>query len=169
MAILVQNDAGSIDGANAYVSVAEFKAYHDGRGNSYGAAADAAIEQAIVRATDYLDTRFRFVGIRCRPEQRTAWPRVAAEDPDRFVRTGIPVEVKEACSEYALLALTQEVNPNPTQDATGRPVQAKSSAVGPISESTTYAAGAVFQLPKYPKADQKIRPLTEVGWEVRRG
>jgi hypothetical protein len=43
MTLIVQNDAGDAAGANGYISVAEFKTYHDARGNSYAGKTDDQI------------------------------------------------------------------------------------------------------------------------------
>lgn len=54
-----------IDGANAYMSVSEVVKYHLARGNVLPATAtDQAIQQGIVKATDYLDGRYRYSGVK---------------------------------------------------------------------------------------------------------
>lgn len=172
MTLVVQDDTGTVSGANGYISVAEFKTYHDDRANDYSAAVDdAAIGVAIVKATDYLDQRFAFVGRRrTGREQTTEWPRTNAYDRDGFYVSNIPTELKEACAEYALRAIAAALNPDPDADATGRAVQSKSESVGPISSSVTYVAGAVLSLPKYPAADLRLTKtgLVMQGGEVRR-
>lgn len=159
MALNVQTDNGNVANANAYITLAEFTAYHADRGNAIpGTPTDAQKEQAIIRATDYLDQRFRFVGRRLLGrDQNTEWPRMDAWDLDQDLVTGIPVEIKEAAAEYALRALTAELNPDPSRDASGAKVQAKSQQVGPIAQSFTYVSGATFTMPKYPAADMKLR------------
>lgn len=168
MSFLVQNDSGSVVGATAYISVSEFRSYFSDRGVETTDFDDATVQGAIVRATDYLDGRFRFLGERSTVEQRTEWPRIGVVDQNDLSRDGIPAEVKEACCEYTLVALNQEINPNPEQDSTGRSVQSKSSAVGPISESVTYVGGAIHELPKYPKADVRLRRLVVRSGETAR-
>ena len=54
----------SIVGANAYINAAYFEAYHDTRGHLYPASPVSAIEAAIVNATDYIDQRYRFKGVK---------------------------------------------------------------------------------------------------------
>ena len=159
MTFAVQDDTGGVSGANAYVSVADFKTYHDDRGNDYsGAVDDAALEVAIIKATDYLDTRFRYMGKkRLGRDQLTEWPRTSAWDRDRYYLNDVPVEVKEATSEYALRAIAGSINPDPVLDDTGRIVQSKSEKVGPIEESKKYVEGGGFSLPAYPEADQKLK------------
>lgn len=54
-----------IDGANAYIQVSDFVKYHLARGNAVPAgAATEEIQQAIVQATDYLDQRYQFSGVK---------------------------------------------------------------------------------------------------------
>lgn len=64
MTLKVQNSYGSVASANAYITLAEFKSYHDDRGNDYSGFIDAKLENAIIKATDFLDTRFNFLGIK---------------------------------------------------------------------------------------------------------
>lgn len=174
MAFTPQDSTGLVAGANAYITVAEFKAYHDDRGNSYAAApTDPDIEKAIVRASDYLDERFSFVGTRrnLRPVQTTEWPRTGAYDRDGAAVNDIPDAVKEATAEYALRAISAALNPDPDRDTSGAAVAKKAEAVGPISESVEFVGGAVFVMPKYPAADQKLRRagLVRSGGTVLRG
>lgn len=158
MAFTVQDDTGLITGANAYISEAFADTYHSDRGNTAWAAEMSAAKQiAIVRATDYLDLRFRYVGERLyHTGQSTEWPRNDAYDVDDDQVLGIPPEIQEATAEYALVALSQSLVTNPDRDDTGRAVQAKTEKVGPISESVEYRAGAGFEMPKYPSADRKL-------------
>lgn len=158
MAFLVQDDNGSVANANAYITVEFFKSYHQDRGNVIpGSPTDPDLERAIVRATDYLDQRFAFVGRRLRNDQTTEWPRISAYDRDRYLVNGIPPQVKEATAQYALRALSAELNPDPARDSTGAKIQSKSQEVGPIAQSITYVSGAVFEMPTYPAADSLLR------------
>lgn len=169
--IIVQNDGGTAAGANAYIDTDWFKAYHDARGNAY-AGTDTELEQAIIRATDYLDQRFTFVGKRrLGRDQTTEWPRTSAWDRDRRYINDVPEEVKEATAEYALRALTETLNPDPDRDPSGRTVHSKSEQVGPISESVTFTYGGAYTMPAYPAADRKLvkAGLVTPGGTVRRG
>ena len=155
MAFTLQDDSGSVDNANAYIDADYFKTYHNDRGNSFSSGT-GDIQKAIIKATDYLDHRFRYVGDRVRTAQRTSWPRLGAEDVNGQCRSGIPVEVKEAAAEYAFIALSQALNPAPDRDDTGRLVKSKREHVGPIEEETEYFSGAL-SLPEYPVADQRLK------------
>lgn len=155
--LVVQDNNGSVAGANAYLSVEELQAYHTARGNAL-TGSTTQLEQAIVRATDYIDRRFNFVGKKrmASPEQTTAWPRIGARDADSHYQAGIPLAVKDACAEYALRALQASLMPDPDRDSTGVAIQAKIEQVGPIHEATHYVVGASFTLPKYPLADSLL-------------
>lgn len=173
MALHVQDDNGSVGAANSYLTVDEFKAYHTDRGNVFSAYSDSLIQTSLVRATDYLDQRFTFVGERLRGrDQTTEWPRSNARDRDRYAVLGIPTEVKEATAEYALRACAiGALNPDPSRDDSGAAVQSKTETVGPITETTTFVSGSRFSLPKYPAADQKLYKagLVRTGGTLARG
>lgn len=82
----VQVDAGTTALANAYITLAEFKQYHDNAGNDYSAYIDAKIQLAIVRATFYLDNRFTFPGRKTVVVDPAASPPVTVEQPTQWPR-----------------------------------------------------------------------------------
>lgn len=112
MAFTVETGAG-LANANAFVSVADFKAYCDLRGLGYSDYSDAQIEQAIVRATDYLSNSFAWQGWRVKERgasggaQALAWPRVSVVDGAGYSvpSTSLPVELVQATSEIAFYEL----------------------------------------------------------------
>ena len=169
MAFTIQDDSGGVANANAYIAVQFFKDYHGDRGNDVSSFTDPQIEQAIVLATDYIDVRFEYVGDRLLSDQCTEWLRLDAQDIDDRVVNGIPKAVQEATAEYAFRARTviaagtlaqNSLNPTPDRDATGQPVKRKAERVGPIATDISFttgdAVGSVFELPRYPVADQKL-------------
>jgi hypothetical protein len=171
MAFTIQNDLGTVAGANAYLSVADFKAYCDDRGMAYSSYADPVIEKAIVKATDYIDRRFRYKSVRLQTSgQRTQWPRLDVFDADSTLIHGIPQAVKDACAEYAHRALSTTLLADPSREDNGQQVSMKSETVGPITETTQYS-GSGFQLPRYPTADMILTQagLVVVGNTVVRG
>lgn len=164
---------GGLAAANAYVSVAAFRAYHADRGNDVLAQPDSAVQIAIIRASDYIDRKNRgnFIGIRLRPPsaQRMSWPRSNAKYRDGTSALGVPIEVEEATNEYAFRALTITLAPDPTYDDRNQRVTSKTEIVGPLEESTTYSdSGATFKFRKYPEVDALLRDLVIAGNEVRR-
>jgi hypothetical protein len=169
VAFTVQTDAGSVTGANSYISVQEFKDYHDDRGNDYSTYTTPQIEVALVIATDHLDTRFDFVGERrTGVNQATEWPRLDAVNNKEQDVYGIPSAVKEATAEYAIRNLAgTTLDPDPAVDAYGQAVKLKREKVGPIEEETEYAGGGtIHQEPSFPAADKK---LISAGLVVRPG
>ena len=170
MFFVVQDDNGSILNANAYISVAQFKEYHSARGNPIRHLSALEIQQAIVRATDYLDQRFNYVGEKTRREQETQWPREDAYDSDDNPVYGIPFEVVRATSDYALIASQMQINPTPIREDNGRIVSQRFEKVGPLEERTVYEGSVRFEMPRYPIADNILqrRGLVRRGSRIRR-
>lgn len=161
MAFTVEDGSG-LSTANAYVSVASVDTHHTDRGNTRWTDFSATDkEQAIVRATDYVDKRFgkRFRGVRQLKDQALEWPRLDAFDDDGFLLSGslddIPRNLAKAIAEYALrAAICNVLAPDPTlpvpkQDLTidagerdtaviTGEVTRKKEVVGPLEEDTWY-------------------------------
>jgi hypothetical protein len=159
VAIIVQSDDGTVVGANAYPSVAEFKAYHDARGNAYGSN-DSLIEQAIVRATDYVDQRFKFRSTKLLQVQFTQFPRVLFQDDDGFDVEGIPAALKYAVCEYALRAMSAPLFQDAPAPDGGRIIDAITQKVDVLEQAITYApsvGSGAFVMPAYPPADLMLQ------------
>lgn len=155
MAFTLQLDT-PVAGANAYVDVTYFRAYHADRGRTF-TELDAVIQTWIVQGTDYLDTRHRYKGERLEETQTTEFPRKDLYDDRGDDVVGIPSAVKDATCEYSLRARTAALMPDPTLDASGRAVVKESSGVGPIEESKEYANPTLGYLaPSYPAADRLL-------------
>jgi hypothetical protein len=157
----VQDDDGSETSAVSYLDATDFAAYHLARGNVVPVSSTAQKEAALVRATDYLDQRFRYRGEKLTGNtQSTEFPRMNAYDNAGRAIYGIPKAVKDATAEYALRSLADELNPDPVRDTSGRRVIAVSETIGPLSSSFTYANGGGLTgaavLPEYPAADMKL-------------
>lgn len=166
MSFLVQNDAGSIEDANAYISVAFFESYWTDRGYDYSGFDSSEIEIAIVKATDYVDGRFayEFSGSQKTLAQQTQWPRLAAYDSSgNYVGEMIPNILKKAISEYAKRALISELVADPVRNEYGKSVKAKSTKIDVITTSIEYDNDAGFEMPEYPMADKMIDQLTHGG------
>lgn len=147
MAFTLQNDDGDVSGANAYISVAEYKEYCDDRGISYVAYTDEQIQIGIVKATDYIDIRFDYWGQNKSNNQNTEFPKA-----DHLT---ILAPVKEAAAEYTKRALVAELVSDPEFDDVGK-VKSFSEGVGPLSEKTEYFEYAGEEIPVYPIADRKL-------------
>jgi len=160
MAFIVQTPDAPLTTANAYISVATFKAYHDDRAGAYSSFSDTDIEEAIVRATDYIDTRWTFAGARNDADQSTECPRSGVKDP----RSGLylneyPPELEEACAEYALSAASGSLYPSPNVDTTGRSVKmTRKKVAGAVERETEYFhGGGGSTWTAFPVADGKMQ------------
>lgn len=140
MAFTIQDTEGTVDAANAYIDVAALRAYALDRGVDLTATLDPALQVAIVKATDFLDTAFQFVGRQRRVEQGTAWPR---RDISTVYHAGLPAALLRACSQLALKAAQgTALSTDPTIDPSGYAVSELTTKVGPIEKSTKFAVPA---------------------------
>ena len=146
MAFTEQDDTGLIANANAYISVAFYTGYQGDRGVDTTLFTNPEMQAAIIIATDYIDTRFSYVGDRQndRTNQTTEWPRLDALDKDQRLLNGIPLVVQQACAEYVLFQLTNgPLFVTTTNSATGRAIKRLASKVDVIEEETEYFQGPV--------------------------
>lgn len=187
MAFVVEDGSG-LELANAYETLEEFKEHHDDRGVDYSAFTDPQIQVGLVKAADYVDKRFgrRFRGCKLSRVQGLEWPRTSAYTDDDYLFSGVPVVLKKAIAEYAMIVLQlgRDLAPMPapdfgiqdpatgevSNDSSGKIIE-KIEEVGPIKESTTYAEGNSTgkpmvgtgnlsqQIPEYPQADLWIEEL----------
>lgn len=172
MAFVVQDPDAPLSTANAYIAVQTFKDYHDDRGNAY-TANDTEIAEAIVRATDYVDSRWTFAGSRQDADQSTECPRSGVYDSNSgYTLNPYPPELEEACSEYAMSALAASLYPESNIDTSGQAVKKFRKKVDVIERETEYfhANGAAWK--SYPLADGKMtktRLLTSQRRTLSRG
>jgi len=119
MALVTETGSG-LSTAEAYATVAGFKAYCDARGITYGT--DSVIEQLLRKGTDYLTEayRSRWAGERVGTVQALDWPRFYVPYADTSVNdyypsTIVPAEVVRANIECAIRAATTTLNADRTQ------------------------------------------------------
>ncbi|MEO6532849.1 MAG: DnaT-like ssDNA-binding protein [Pseudolysinimonas sp.] len=105
MALIVEDGTG-LSTAESYISVPAFKAYADARGLDYGASTDAQIEQALRRATAWLDAVYgaRFGGYRVAVSQALVFPRSGLVDREGFgiAYNSVPRQIASATAEAAV-------------------------------------------------------------------
>lgn len=108
MALIVE-DGTVVADAESYASVAYADSYHDKRGHAaWSEATTPAREQALRRATQYVDVHYRarFLGYREDDDQELEWPRLSVTDESGIILDQtIPVQLKHAVCELALRAL----------------------------------------------------------------
>lgn len=174
MAFIVEDGTAKAD-ANAYCDVAFVDAYFaDVGGNATWTAADNTAKQAaIVKATRYIDQRFgrQFITTRATRTQSLEWPREWIDDVNgnlRFDIDDIPLELKRACAEYAVRALS---GPLVTDPAESQEIEEKSVKVGPVEKKTKFANRSARKstlvsnsaIKDYPAADMWLETLLRSG------
>ena len=170
MTFIVEDGTG-LDDANAYITEAFADSYFADRGVTAWAGSSTLKEQAIVRATDYVDTRYgtSFRGIPLVSTQALAFPRDDLLDAQGNEIEGIPEKFKKAIAEYALRALSAALLPDPSVSDTGMRLKMKKEVVGPIEEQTEFfGGGAIYIFKPYPAADKLLQEyLLGAGGSIR--
>lgn len=153
MAFTVEDGTGLAD-ANAYAAVAFVDSYHSDRGNATWTGTSIVKEQAIIRATDYVERRFGldFIGNKEFPDvQALSFPRINLYDREGYAVEGVPTKLKQAIAEYALRALSADLLADP---ASTDKITTLREKIGPIETETRYSENLVgYDLPEYPAAD----------------
>lgn len=115
MALIVE-DGSIVAGAESYISVVEAADYLTGRGDiAFSALALSEQESALRRATDYLTQKYRtrWRGERAVSSQSLDWPRQGVVTPEGELSASlVPLDVKRACAEMAVRAISSVLNPD---------------------------------------------------------
>ncbi len=92
-------------GVNAYDDVTNVRAFFSERGNAdWDDVEDGQASALIIKATDWVDRNFSFIGDKATGEQRLKWPRRFAEvDGFTIAEDIIPWQLKEATAQIAEL------------------------------------------------------------------
>lgn len=143
MAFVVEDGTG-LDDANALVDVQFCDDYHADRGNDGWAGTAEQKQAAIIQASDYM-LSMPWVSSPVSSTQGCAWPRAAYST--------IPAQVKKACAEYSLRALTSALAPDP---AVTPGIKKKRGKVGPLETDQEFSASTVSARQPYPAADRYI-------------
>lgn len=162
MAFIVQDDTGLIADATAYIDEAFFDAYFTDLNNEAAIDIDGAVKQAaIIEATQYIDDRFDFKGLKLNKTadgQTTQWPRQMMYDEDGDVVEGLPLRLQQACAEYALRASSSPLLPDPEIDSRGKVIASRERVEGAVEEEIRFSEGIrQGSLRPYPKADRLLR------------
>lgn len=163
-----------------YGAVVDADSYHTARGNAAWAGDDTAKTAALVRATDYIDGRYRWRLKSGRwqsmfPGERTAgrsqpleWPRTGATDYEgnEIADDEVPVEVEHATYEAALRELVTPgiLSPDYTPSA-----QVTKEKVGPVEVQYAEAKSgdnATPNRPVIPAIDEIIAPVVRRPYEL---
>lgn len=157
MALVVEDGTG-LTNADAYISVANADAYFTKRGiTAWAALTNTNKEAGILYATAYIDAAFNWPGYLKSQTQSLDWPRSGAYDAEKRLLDGsVPLKIKDATCELALVHATQE-SLNTTFDRGG---MIKSETVGPLS--VEYESGAPSGK-TYPFVNEILSSLTSTG------
>ena len=113
---LIHEDGTGVLNADSYVSVAEADAYHSLRGNDAWGLIGTETKEALLRkASDYITDKYRgaFIGNVYYNGNILAWPRFSHEIRYyNLLSVGVPLEVRQATAELALIANTENLTPN---------------------------------------------------------
>lgn len=114
MALVAETGEG-LSTAESYISVADADARQTALGVTDWTGTDAAKEVALRLATNYMEGAYRnaWKGTRLKREQALSWPRYGAfVDGFDVLSTIVPQEVKNACADLAVKALTETLAPD---------------------------------------------------------
>ena len=95
MAFIVEDGTGLTD-ANSYASVQEYRDYAELRNIDVTSELDATIQGYLVRATDYLELTYEYLGEKLTETQMLEFPRLID-----YEDTELPLRVKNATIEMA--------------------------------------------------------------------
>lgn len=172
--MLIVEDGTVINGANAYITVAELDSYWLSR-NVTLQQTESEKEAAIIISTQYVDNNFNWRGSIITEEQVLDWPRSGVyDDEGRGVDNDeIPLKLKNAICEYAKRQLEMEIQPDVFPDDKGV-ITSERSKVDVIEEQITYKDGGYYGMRRYPLADNYLKGLTTGGTmgsfgELKRG
>lgn len=160
MALETETGTGSAT-AESYCSVADADAHHTAFGNAGWTGTDAVKEAALRNATAYMEQAYRsaWKGTKLYKAQALSWPRYGATvDGWDIDSTVVPADVKIACADLALRALTDTLN----ADQTRAVIREK---VGPLE--TEYSAFS-SQSTRYTAIDMALAPYLRGGGGVAR-
>lgn len=170
MSFTVEDGTG-LSTANSYTSVADADSYFADHGvpTDWAAASSGAKQVALVKATQYLDAKYklRWKGCKKLSTQKLDWPRYGAYDSNEYWidSESVPSQVKDAACQLANSALTAELF---TTETSPGAISYERSKVGPVEQEIHYTGGKTQQV-KYTLAVELLKEVIESSDEVERG
>ena len=152
---LVVEDGTLVSGADSYVTLAEFKAWADKRGVTYGT--DEVVTQQVYRAMDYIES-LNFIGEKSDENQALQWPR------DQVVIDGYYIDSDEMPNELKVAvyeSIKAEIDGDSRMTASDR--RTISEKVGDLQVTYANNADVKRSIPAVTRALRKlIRPMAMV-------
>lgn len=169
---LIVEDGTIVANAESYVSAATADAYFDGKQNAaWAALGDDDKEAALRKAIDYMQGayRMRWQGYRMEALQALDWPRSYVPIPDSNLfglvyvpQTTIPLEVKKAQMELALIATTNDLAPPLERNTLQETVGPLTTTYDPHSAEYTRYRGVDMLLSVYLMGSGAMAKLSRV-------
>lgn len=153
---LIKEDGTGLTNANAYANQADADAFQVDRGlAAWAEATDEVKEAALIRSTDYIESRWALVfqGTINSDTQALSWPRTSAVFPrsgNDFPIDEVPLDIVNATIQYAdqiigpegdELADMTELSVTPQVDESGKTISMKREKVDVLEEETQFAVG----------------------------
>jgi hypothetical protein len=160
MALIVEDGTGKVD-SESFIAVAGADTRLAALGmTDWAALTTTQKEQALRRATLFMEQRYRsrWKGTRLLRAQALSWPRYGAiVDEFHIESTIVPTEVANACADVALKAVAGDLAPDLERGI----VREK---IGPLeTEFDPYSS----QAKRYPAIDQMLAPYLQGGGRSR--
>lgn len=157
MALIVE-DGSAVAGAESFITVAAATTHHANLGNTaWAALSEAEQEQALRRATRYMEQGFRsrWKGYRVSELQVLSWPR-SNVIVDRFTVASsvVPTVVQEVCADMALKASAGDLVPDIAPGVVREKVD-----VLEVEYDPKMTAGGIY----YKAAEQALAPFLSSG------
>lgn len=157
MAIVLEDGTGKAD-SETYISVTDANTYHTNLGEASWTGSDTVKEQALRKATDYIEHRYglSWTGYRKTSTQALSWPREYVPVPglrinEYLTDNTIPVELKRACASLAVRALTNDLIEDEERAIVSETVDVISTTYSEFSPQQTGYPEIDFMLRKFLK------------------
>jgi hypothetical protein len=170
MALIVEDGTG-VENANGLVTVEFCTSYFADRGMTAWGSDTTAQEQAIIKATDYMELRYqdKWKGFLSADATTLSWPRDYLVDRKGVSVAGtVPLDIQKACAEYAIRALTATLAPDPASYEDGKFVTHTYEKVGPIENEVYFSSNFQDLVKKFPVPDGLVKPWLNGGGGVYR-
>ena len=131
MAFVVEDGTG-LENANSYISIDEFKDYWTDRNVDYSTKTDTEIQASLIKATQYIDNNYVFIGYKNNYNQGLEFPRYNALDRNGYLVVDIPKCLKYAICEASAININGADLFASSEDG----ITEKTENVGPVE--TTY-------------------------------
>ena len=168
--LIVQEGKQPVPNANTYASLAAANQYHEDRGNAeWSGFSDEQKSIALVNATDFISSEFKFRGRKLYGEADLARPQFLPfpradlwDSAGRWIED-TPDGVVRACIELAVYAAKGTLYPHEaeTLKPTGLVTEVRKK-IGPLD--TTYKYASATQLRQTPKYKKIVRWLNAYTW-----